>query len=51
VNDAFLRRYLPNEAAPLRRQLALGNDTLDIIGVVADIAHQGVRAKPAIGSR
>jgi len=47
VNEAFLRKYLPNESAPLRRQLALGKDTYDIVGVVADIAHQGVRAKPS----
>jgi predicted permease len=47
VNEAFLRKYIPNETAPLRRQLALGTDTMDIVGVVADIAHQGVRAKPS----
>jgi predicted permease len=47
VNEAFLRKYLPTESAPLRRQLALGKDTMDIVGVVADMAHQGVRTKPS----
>jgi predicted permease len=47
VNEAFLRRCLPGERRPLDRMLALGKKQIAIVGVARDMAHQGVRKKPA----
>jgi len=47
VNEAFLRRYLPQERHPLDRSITLDKDPMAIVGVVEDMAHEGVRVKPA----
>src|SRR5205085_1089863 len=43
VNEAFMRQYHPGE-----RAISVGGSPeIAIVGVVKDIAHEGVRSKPA----
>jgi predicted permease len=47
VNEAFVRQYLPGDARVLDRSLISGTpEAKAIVGVVRDIAHDGLRSKP-----
>jgi predicted permease len=47
VNEAFVKEFLPNEPRVLDRVLMFDKDPIAIVGVVHDIAHDGLRSKPA----
>jgi predicted permease len=47
VNQAFVREFLQGEAHPLGRVLSFGEESTQIVGVVRDIPHQGLREKIA----
>lgn len=47
VNEAFVRQYLPADPRVLDRSLIAGkSEPMAIVGVVRDISHDGLRAKP-----
>ncbi len=46
VNEAFVRHFLPGESRVLDRVLSMGKDTVAIVGVTRDIAHDGLRVRP-----
>jgi predicted permease len=47
VNEAFVRRYFPDDSRVLDRVLKVGDwGPGPIVGVVRDIAHDGLRKKP-----
>ena len=45
VNQAFVREFLSNDPQPLGRVLSFEDETTQIVGVVRDIPHQGLREK------
>lgn len=45
VNQAFVREFLQGEARPLGRILSFDDESTQIVGVVRDIPHQGLREK------
>ena len=45
VNEAFLRKFLPGDQHPLEHVLEMGDQPTYIVGVVHDIAHDGLREK------
>jgi putative ABC transport system permease protein len=45
VNEAFVRQFLPGETRVLERVLNMGDKPTYIVGVVRDIAHEGLREK------
>jgi predicted lysophospholipase L1 biosynthesis ABC-type transport system permease subunit len=45
VNQAFVREFLSGEAHPLGRILSFDTESTQIVGVVRDMPHQGLREK------
>jgi putative ABC transport system permease protein len=44
VNEAFVRRYWPNEA-PLGRTFVMSGTTVTVVGVAGDVTHNGLTAE------